>query len=351
MIYLDGGAQSGSGTILRYGVSLAGLLGQEIEIVDIRAKRAKPGLRPQHLTSVMACKQMTCGKVEGAEVGSDRIIFRPTSKIMGGDYSWDIGTAGSTTMLAMTILPLAIFADRPSTFRIEGGLFQDQAPSAFHTRDVLFSTLKRMGIEAAFKLIRPGYVPRGGGIIEVKVNPIAGRIKPLKLLDRGRIAELGGIALSSHLKQQDVSERMAQSCSQVLRKRGQRARIETVYETISYQKGAALFLWARTDTGCLIGSDMAGKVGRSSEKIGRYVARTLLEDVDANATVDRYLADQLIIYAALADGVTEYIIPELTDHVRTNLWLVEEILGAKTSIAGSKVRIEGVGYTRRSVPV
>ncbi|MBU0566948.1 RNA 3'-phosphate cyclase, partial [bacterium] len=100
-----------------------------------------------------------------------------------------------------------------------------------------------------------------------------------------------------------------------------------------------------------IGSDMAGKVGRSSEKIGRYVARTLLEDVDAHSTVDRYLADQLIIYAALADGVTEYIIPELTDHVRTNLWLVEEILGAKTSIAGSKVRIEGVGYTRGSVPV
>ena len=74
------------------------------------------------------------------------------------------------------------------------------------------------------------------------------------------------------------------------------------------------------------------------------MAGTLTEDLAAGATVDRYLADQLIFYAALADGVSEYRVPRLTEHVETNLWLVETILGAKTEVNGNLVKIQGVGF-------
>ncbi|MCL0081920.1 hypothetical protein M1N89_01695 [Dehalococcoidia bacterium] len=80
-------------------------------------------------------------------------------------------------------------------------------------------------------------------------------------------------------------------------------------------------------------------------QIGRYVARTLLEDLAAGATVDRDLADQLIIYAALAGGTTEYQIPPLTDHVDTNLWLVERF-GARPRLEDNTVIAEGIGYAR-----
>jgi len=98
-----------------------------------------------------------------------------------------------------------------------------------------------------------------------------------------------------------------------------------------------------TDSGCLLGSDQAGKRGRSSEDIGRYVAQNLLADLKAGATVDRYLADQLIIYAALAGGATEYIVPRLTEHVDANLWLVAK-LGARTRVKGNTLHVEGLGY-------
>lgn len=347
MIYVDGSAKSGSGTIVRYAVALSSLLGEELHINNIRAKRDKPGLRPQHLASVTACAQICHAHVEGAVVNSREIIYVPGGRISGGYYEWEIGTAGSTTLPVMTLLPLTLFAEEETVLRISGGLFQDFAPSAHHMQHVLFPTLGKMGIMAELQVIRPGYVPRGGGIIQVRIKPIADRIKPLKLLKQGKVKEVTGLALSSHLREQRVSQRMAKECQKVLAEKGYRARIETLWDEAALQAGASLALWAETDSGCLLGADQAGKRGRSSEEIGRHVAQNLLQDLETGASVDRYLADQLIIYAALAGGTTEYIIPHLSEHVDTNLWLVERF-GARTHLEGNILHIEGLAYTRRS---
>lgn len=344
LIEIDGARYSGSGTILRYAVALSALMGKTLRMINIRARRGKPGLRPQHLRSVLACNELVEGKVEGAEVGSQEILFKPGNSIKGGHYEWEIGTAGSSTMLAMTVLPLLIYADRPSGLRISGGLFQDHAPSAFHLAHVLFPALKTAGIDATLEIIKPGYLPKGGGVIEVTVKPLRHPIQPVRLTNQGKVVEIQGTALSSQLRRQQVSERMAETCRRILQQREYPTHIDIVNDESAVQKGAAMAVWARTDTGCLIGSDMAGKVGRGSEAIGRHVARALIEDIEQGATVDRFLADQLIIYAALANGVSEYLIPSLTDHVESNLWLVQEIIGAKTEIEDKRIRIEGVGY-------
>ncbi len=344
MISIDGAQKSGSGTIVRFAVGLATLLGEELCLTNIRAKRDKPGLRPQHLKAVQALKQMCQGTLEGGEVGSSEIRFNPGGRVEGGYYQWDIGTAGSTTLLAMTLLPAACFSSGAVSFRISGGLFQDFAPSAYHMQYVLFPALKEMGITARLGIIRPGYVPRGGGIIEVGVEPVAGKIKPIKLTSQGNVTEIRGIALASHLRERRVSERMVEKCSEVLKSNGYRAQIEIVHDTLAVQRGAALAIYAKTSSGCIIGADRAGEPRRTSEDIGNYVARSLVEDLATGATVDRYLADQLIFYAALADGVSEYLIPRLTEHVETNLWLVETILGAKTQINQNLVTIQGIGY-------
>ena len=120
-----------------------------------------------------------------------------------------------------------------------------------------------------------------------------------------------------------------------------------MWDETALQAGASLAVWAETDTDCLVGSDQAGKRGRSSESIGRYVARNLLEDLHTGATVDRYLADQLIVYAALAQGTTEYLIPSRSEHIDANLWLVEKF-GAITQITGNTLHVEGLDYTGRT---
>jgi RNA 3'-terminal phosphate cyclase (ATP) len=137
---------------------------------------------------------------------------------------------------------------------------------------------------------------------------------------------------------------MAKKAGDLLREYGLNAAVELIQETTAVQRGAALLLWMETDAGAIIGSDMAGAPGRSSERIARSVTRMLIEDVRTGAVLDRHLADQIIVFAALAEGTSTFNIPAVTDHVKSNLWLVEEILGAQTQVEGNQVTINGIGF-------
>ena len=354
MTEIDGSEKSGSGTIVRDAVPFSILMGGGIHLFNIRTKRDKPGLRPQHLKAMEAAAQICGGSLEGGAVGSKEVRFEPGGGIKGGRFIWDIGTAGSTAMLALCVIPLAVFADKPSVYIVTGGLFQDFAPSLFHLKHVLLPVLRNMGVQVEVRILQPGYVPRGGGMIEVKVIPMREPLKPLNIAASGRLAELRGIALSSMLKQRRVSERMADACNEVLRKEGYFAEIEVMndtrespaFERPSLQPGAALAVWARSDTGCLIGADMAGAPRRTAEFIGERTARMLLQDLDSGATVDRHLGDQVIPFAALAEGRSTFIVPHITDHVEARLWVAERILKAGTQVRGQRVTIEGIGYRR-----
>jgi RNA 3'-terminal phosphate cyclase (ATP) len=246
-------------------------------------------------------------------------------------------------MLALALLPVAIFSQGPQTFRLTGGLFQDFAPSAFHMQHALLPLLRRMGLHADLRILRPGYVPTGGGSIELTVQPVEGTLRPLTMLERRGELRYWGLALSSHLQQRQVSQRMAQSCQEVLQRRGLHADIRLLHDDTAPQAGAALALFAEGPD-ALLGADQAGALRRRAEAIGRFVAHALLDDVESGATVDRHLADQLIIFAALAPGTSAFRLPQVTDHVHTNIWLVETILGAEASLEGQLLRVQGVGY-------
>jgi RNA 3'-terminal phosphate cyclase (ATP) len=213
-------------------------------------------------------------------------------------------------------------------------------------REVLIPLLRRMGAEVRLGILQPGYVPRGHGHLMLEVKPLDGSLKPFFMNEQGNLKGFWGISLASHLEREKVSERMANHCKELLEKRGYPVRIEVLSDNKALQKGAALFLGVGTDTGCLMGSDQAGKPGRRSEAIAEFVVASLLEDLRTRATTDRHLADQLILFAALARGTTEYLIPVTTEHVTANLWLVGKVLGAKNELRGNHLRLQGVGFQK-----
>ncbi len=344
MLEIDGSIHSGSGTLLRYSLALATLLGEPLHITRIRANREKPGLRPQHLQALQASSLLCGGEIQGAEVGSSEIHYQPGKSLRYGDFHWDIGTAGSTTLLAFTLIPLALFAEGPSRFLLTGGLFQDFAPSAFHMQKVLLPILERMGADVRILILRPGYVPKGQGKLQVEVKPPNRSLKPVLISEQGMVKEVRGISLASHLEKEKVSARMADECVRLLAKEGYTAKMAILDDRDAAQKGAALCLWAETGTGCLLGADQAGTPGRRAEAIARSVVSSLLEDLATQATTDRHLADQLVLFAALAKGITRYRIPRVTGHVQSNLWLVEKILGVKTELKRDILTIEGIGF-------
>lgn len=345
MVSIDGAQKSGSGTIVRYAVALAALLGQPLHLFNVRAKRPKPGLRPQHVSSILACAELCGATTTGAGVDSSEFTFEPGQRIKGGTFTWDIGTAGSATMLALSILPVACFADSPVIAHITGGVFQDFAPSPHHMQHVLAPLLRRMGITMELRLHRAGYVPVGSGLIEVRVQPTKRPLTALDLTEQGVIRQVSGIAFSSHLAERRVSERMARVCMQQLQAAGLTCQIEQIDDSAALHAGASLAVWAVSSTSCLFGADRAGALRRSSEAIGRFVATSLLEDLSTGATVDRHIADQLVLFAALAHGTSRYRVPRQTDHLDSNLWLANHF-GAQARVQGQEVSIEGLGFCR-----
>ncbi|NGX27879.1 MAG: RNA 3'-terminal phosphate cyclase [Candidatus Anoxychlamydiales bacterium] len=347
---IDGSQKSGSGTILRYSAALSSILKKNLHLFNIRQKREKKGLRPQHLKAIQACNEITKGSLKNAYVQSDEIYYTPGKNIHGGKYFFDITTAGSTTMLSQTIIPILLFANKPSIVEITGGLFQDFAPAAHHLELIVLPLLKRMKIDVSIKIIKPGYVPQGQGIIQLHIKPIKDYIEPINLEKRGEIKNIKGIALSSNLESQNVSDRMMVSFQNEIdkMKKNIKSDIKLIYDETAHQKGASLTCFIETTQNCLIGMDVAGKIGRSSEKIGQMVAKQLFEDFNAKATLDRYTADQLIIYSALAKGTSTYIIPRMTEHIETNLWLIEKFLNAKYEIINNLLTIHGIGYKKSS---
>ncbi len=322
MVTIDGARMSGSGTIVRYAVALAALCGKPVRIINARQRRSKPGLRPQHVTGVHACAELCGATVDGVKVGSRTVDFIPGSDIRGGSFEWDIGTAGSATMLALSVLPVACFSAAPVRARITGGLFQDFAPSPFHMQRVLAPLVRSMGVDLSLDVTRPGYVPGGGGAIDMTVIPRRAGLDALVLNTAGQVCDVDGIALASHLAAQRVSERMAATCEAQIRGAGMACAIDRVDDATAVHAGACLAIWAKSSTGSWFGADRAGKLGRSSEQIGRFVATTFLEDVRSGATVDRHLADQLVLFCALARGMSSYTVPRASTHLASNLWLV-----------------------------
>jgi RNA 3'-terminal phosphate cyclase (ATP) len=344
MLTVDGAQRSGSGTIVRYAVALAALLRRPVRVVNARQRRRPPGLRPQHVTSVSACADLCGATTDGVAVGSQEFTFAPGPRLAGGKFEWDIGTAGSTSMLALSVLPVACFADGPVRARIAGGVFQDFAPSPFHMQHALAPLLGRMGLTTSFEVRRPGYVPTGGGLVEVTVTPARG-LRALMLAQPGTVREVEGVALSSGLAERRVSERMASSCEEGLRAAGLPCSIDRVEDVTADHAGACLAVWAGSDTGARFGADRAGARRRSSEAIGRFVAASFLEDVRSGATVDRHLADQLVLFAAVAQGRSTYVAPCRTVHLETNLWLVG-LFGARAAVEGRRVTVEGLALAR-----
>src|SRR3990172_254397 len=176
MVRIDGSRFSGSGTIVRQAVALSALTGRSVHITNIRFRRPNPGLRPQHARAVEAIAGVVGATIDGNTVGSGQLTFEPGTAVPAQTSVWDIGSSGSTVLLAQAVLPVLAFAGTPSVVELRGGLFQDFAPSFYHFRYVLLPLLRLMGIQAEAQMVRPGYVPGGGGILRLAVQP-AGRVR------------------------------------------------------------------------------------------------------------------------------------------------------------------------------
>jgi len=342
---IDGSQKSGSGTILRLSIALAGILGEPLHIYNIRQRRDQPGLRPQHLEAVLTAAKLCSAETEGAKLGSRELWFKP-SGIAGGEIRAEIGTAGSIPMLLLTILPLCAYAERSVSIHVvKGGTDVRNAPTINYMKYVLLPLLERMGLKASLAVRKYGYYPKGMGEVLLQVQPCH-RLSPVRLEKFGTVEELRGVSVCTFLEDRRVAERQAKAANDYLRNHDLEAEIQVVNDKSNpLQKGSSLVLWAKTNTGALLGGDAIGELRKLSEVVGREAAENLFREVEAQATVDVHLADMLVPYVALADGESVCLSRAVTDHLDTNIWLAQEILDVKFQVTkvGNLYRIEKGG--------
>lgn len=350
MIEIDGSMGEGGGQILRNAVALSAVLLKPIRVYNIRAKRSNPGLRPQHLTGVKAVAALSSADVSGLSVGSREIVFKPRG-LSGGRMRFDAGTAGSTTLMLQSLMPAMVFSRSPVEIELRGGTNNPMAPPIEYFEYVLIPILRKMGVEFEVQLLRRGFYPRGGGVIKAKSKPVKS-LNPIRLTKFDEVKIVRGLSYSCRLPSHIV-DRMARSAEKILTSRGydvaiKRQVLQPGDKQCSLDPGCGIILVAELKSGALIASDNLGKRGVPAEKVGGDAAEELLKQLEARAPVDKHLGDQLVIWACLAKGVSEYKVAELTGHTTTSIDLCRIMAGCEAEVDGSLgspafIRIKGIG--------
>jgi len=320
MIHIDGSHGEGGGQIIRTALTLASITHKEVSIDNIRAGRPNPGLAAQHLTAVKSVRNVCRGTLEGAELGSRQLVFHP-GEIIGGKYDFDIGTAGSVTLVAQTLIPILLCASKESTVRITGGTHVMKSPGYDYFANVFLPAIKLMGVQVDSKMLRPGFYPVGGGRIEFVVKPskLSGRTKWLKEDNMKVRIRLSGIPMLVAIREKKI---FVQNNIEDIR----------VYEDEASCPGNAVTAWMG-----MRGAYVLGEKGKRSEVVAQEAYDALMKEKESD--VDLHLADQLLLYAALADGKTSYLTSEITEHLKTNAEIIKKFIDREIKVEGNRIEV------------
>ncbi len=321
MLEIDGSYGEGGGQIVRTAVAMSIVNDISIRIDNIRANRPNPGLSHQHLMALRAASEMCGGKLKGAGKGATEVTFVP-GKVYGGSYRFDIGTAGSITLLLQALIPAALHADNSVKIQVRGGTDVKWSPPYDYFENVFLEHLRRMGLNISSKLIKRGHYPKGGGKVSLTIEPGT----PAPIENSGDVECISGRAFVTSLPDH-ISRRMRKAVLKEF------VDTDIKIELASYRSaspGTGITLW--TGGNRLIGVGKLGEKGIPAEAVGKEVADYMRRVIDSGSQLDRWSADQLIPYIAMYEGNGEIKVEKLTGHLETNLWLVNRFCSDKIKI-------------------
>lgn len=325
MLAIDGSRGEGGGQVLRSALSLAIVTGQAFRMFNIRARRAKPGLRWQHLAAVRAAQAVSSAVVEGAALGATELTFAP-GDLQGGRHAFDVGTAGSTTLIAQTLIPALLQADRPFQVCIDGGTHNPMSPPFEFLAGCYLPLLRRMGAHVEARLVRRGFYPAGGGRIELTIGTSTG-LAPIELCSRGALRRKQAVATVSRLPL-SIAQRELATLADAL---GWPSEVlHACEDEDGTGPGNAVIVELEFENLTEVFTGF-GLKGRPAETVAEGVATTVADYLAGVAAVDAHLADQLLLPMAIAGG-GRFTTLEPTQHTLTNIDIIETFMTVRIRV-------------------
>jgi RNA 3'-terminal phosphate cyclase (ATP) len=328
-ITINGALGEGGGQVLRSSLALSLITNKPFTIVNIRKRRAKPGLMAQHLKAVDAAAAVGMARVEGSQLGSQALTFEP-SGTRSSNYNFDIGTAGSTSLVLQTILLPLSFACGDSTVTVIGGTHVPWSPCFHYLERHWLHYMQGMGFRIELKLDQAGFYPRGGGCVRAVIHP-ADKVLPMNLTHRGALKKIRGISAVANLDV-SVAERQRIQAIKQLGDLSNYAEIE-IMQLRARSKGTFLLLIGEFENSqcCFYG---LGALRKRAEGVADEAVSEFLAFLASDGAIDHYLADQLILPMALARGASGIRTSKVTQHLTTNVGIVKMFLPVSIEIDG-----------------
>lgn len=331
-ISIDGSLGTGGGEVLRTALALSMALGVPFHMVNIRACRPNPGLRPQHLAWLLAAKQLCGATVRGDSLNSQEIIFHP-GEVVAGDYHFAAGTGGSVSLLLQVVIPPLLAADSPSSITVTGGIHVPFTPPFEFLRDCFFPRIESMGPRLSVRFERIGFMQEGDDSVSVTVEPVR-QLRPLKL--EGPESPTSTKAIIYMYGQPDAVWRQERRVllSEKFADLGL-AEADIIHAPGTYviADGDSNVVILTTRHGALPAMVFSEYLQRNRlpQKVAEIAARHALDYVRSGCATDYYLADQLLVPLALAGGGS-LTVNKITDRIVTSLQTINHFMECRSAV-------------------
>jgi RNA 3'-terminal phosphate cyclase (ATP) len=341
LVELDGGEGEGGGQILRIAFSTSFLTSRGISIHSIRKNRSTPGFRAQHLAGANLVRDLCGARFTGGEIRSTACTFVPPE----GEYPdlpkeivVDPKTAGAISLIIQIVLPCMLYLSRPLTLRIRGGTDVSFSPPIDYVSNVLLPALfGRKQDTIKLKVERRGFYPVGGGMVTMSVNhpSRSSLIQPVRMYRQGRVEYVRIFIVvwgSEAEERKQYAKAIEIALKEMWSKRYEKdvallKDVQIIYGVTRKPKrknkkksGGTCFtinIAAYTETGCVLAHNVTDENRNKSldKRIEDSCHNKLLKEFErdvirSGACCDEHLADQLLIFMALARGVSVLRYPE-----------------------------------------
>lgn len=337
LLTIDGSTGEGGGQVLRTALSLSVLLNRSVQLVNVRGGRRQPGLRPQHLQAVKAATAICDAQVTGAREHSTTLLFEPRTPPRAGSYRFDIGTAGSATLVMQSVLVPLSQAGGPSQVTVTGGTHVGWSPPFDFLQLVYLPALRSLGFRASAQLDRWGFYPQGGGQIALSVEPYEAPSLPIPgwTQPRGQLNSLHIVSAAANVGNQVTARQAKQAYNRLLDAGFAPNLLHTrLVNPRSPGPGTCLFLLATYQHGQPAGFTGYGRRGYPAERVADDAVDAFLRHHRSDAPVDPHLADQLLLPLVSTGRELTYVTSEITPHLLTNAWVIAQFLGSCVIVEG-----------------